>query len=519
MGAGRSLPPSRARAAGRARGAILAPLLLAGLPAFADAPLRELVVEGSVTRDDHQTYILREFEVPSGTQGITLDFEHDGEKDRTVIDLGLMDTEGFRGWTGSNKSRIEISAFDSTPGYRNGPVSAGTWTLFLGVPNVREGVETRYKARIRLHEKYDLAGALLPGGEPLETGARWYRGDLHTHTGHSDGYCLSEKGASIPCPVHLTVEAGVAAGLDFLAITDHNTLSHHQTLRELQPHYDRVLLLPGREITTFFGHANLIGAPDHIDHRIGPTTDRSVADLLDDVHDQGGLFSINHPALPSGEACMGCGWRLGDVDFRRVDAIEVINGGSSKYFQGTPEAEKGIEYWQAILDRGIRITAVGGSDNHDPKLSRDDRQAPVGVPTTVVYADNLSMEAIFAGIRSGRVFVDLSGNADRGIDFRATSGEATTDMGGVLSVGGGAAVTVEIRVLGGEPGDTIELVSRNGKRPGLERLQIVSDEIRTLQFTSDGSYDWVRANLRDADGRLLLLTNPVYLNLPGEPGR
>lgn len=92
-------------------------------------------------------------------------------------------------------------------------------------------------------------------------------------------------------------------------------------------------------------------------------------------------------------------------------------------------------------------------------------------------------------------------------------------MGGVLSVGAGAAVTVEIRILGGEPGDTIELVSRNGRRSGLERLQIVSDEIRTLQFTSDGSHDWVRANLRDGDGRLLLLTNPVYLNLPGERGR
>jgi hypothetical protein len=90
-------------------------------------------------------------------------------------------------------------------------------------------------------------------------------------------------------------------------------------------------------------------------------------------------------------------------------------------------------------------------------------------------------------------------------------------MGGVLSVGAGAAVTVEIRVLGGEPGDTIELVSRNGKRPRLERPQIGSpDEKRSLTFTSDGSYDWVRANLRGNDGRLLLLTNPVYLNLPGE---
>jgi hypothetical protein len=242
-----------------------------------------------------------------------------------------------------------------------------------------------------------------------------------------------------------------------------------------------------------------------------------VADLLDDVRDQGALFSINHPSLPSGEACMGCGWRLDNVDFRRVDAIEVINGGSNKYFQGAPEAEEGIEYWQAILDRGFRVTAVGGSDNHDPKLSRDDRQSPVGVPATVVYADALSMDGIFTGIRSGRVYVDLSGDGNRAVDLRASSGEATAEMGGSLSAGQGARVAIEIRVRGGEPGDTIEVISRNGQRLRLEGPQIKSsDETRRHRFVSDGGYDWVRVNLRDSGGKLLLLTNPIYVNAPGE---
>jgi hypothetical protein len=514
--AGKAGPSPRVRFS-RVKSVTLILVLLAALPAFADSSAREVVIAGSISHDDHQTYILREFEVPEGIEGITLDFEHDGVNDHTVIDLGLVDPAGFRGWTGSNKNRVEISAFDSTPGYRNGPILGGTWALLLGIPNAREGVETRYRARITLHEKYKLSDALLATGEPIDASARWYRGDLHTHTGHSDGYCLSGKGTSVPCPVHLTVEAGAAAGLDFLAITDHNTLSHHQSLRELQPHYDDLLLMPGREITTFFGHANVFGASDHIDHRVGPTTDRSVADLLDDVRDREALFSINHPSLPSGEACMGCGWQLHDVDFRRVDAIEVINGGSNKYFQGAPEAEAGIEYWHAILDRGFRVTAVGGSDNHDAKLSRDGRQSPVGVPATVVYAEALSMEGIFAGIRSGRVYVDLSGDADTVVDLRASSGPATADMGGSLSVGQGAAVNVEIRVLGGEPGNGIELISRNGQRLRLKDPQIKSsDETRLYRFVSKGGYDWVRVNLRDSDGKLSLLTNPIYVNAPGE---
>jgi len=482
-------------------------------PAAAAAPSQAIIIEGSITRDDHQTYVAREFEVPEDVQGVSVDFTHDGAAHRTVIDLGLIDPAGFRGWTGSNKNHIDISAFDATPGYRNGPVLSGTWTLLLGVPNIREGVETHYKATVTLHEKYDLSDALHPGDEPIDASARWYRGDLHAHTGHSDGYCLSEKGVSVPCPVHLSVEAGIAAGLDFLAITDHNTLSHHQSLRELQAYYDDILLVPGREITTFYGHANVFGAAGFLDHRIGPTTSRSAEDLLGEVRAQDALISINHPELPSGEDCMGCGWRLTDVDYRSVDSIEVVNGGTWKHLAGTREAEGGIAFWQSLLDRGIRITAVGGSDNHDPKLSRSDRQSPIGIPATVVYAASLTQKELLAGIRSGRVFVDLSGDKGRGVYLSASAGGTSAQMGGNLFVEEGTPVNFEIRLSGGEPGDTLELISGNGKPLQLEDPQIESaDAIRTHDLISDGGYDWVRLNVRNRDGRLMLLGNPVYLN-------
>lgn len=492
-------------------------ILLAFSPVLADAGSHELVIEGGITRDDHQTYVVREFEVPEGVQGLSVAFEHDGAAHRTVIDLGLLDPAGFRGWTGSNKNRIEISAFDSTPGYRNGPILSGTWTLLLGVPNIREGVETHYRATITLQEKYDLSGALIPGAEPIDARARWYRGDLHAHTGHSDGYCLSEKGVSVPCPVHLTVEAGVAAGLDFLAITDHNTLSHHQSLRELQPYYDDILLVPGREITTFFGHANVFGAASFIDHRVGPTTDRSVDDLLDEVRSRDALISINHPALPSGEDCMGCGWRLTDVDYRSVDAVEVINGGAWKYLAGAPEAEEGIEFWQSILDRGVRITAVGGSDNHDPALARSDKQSPIGIPATVVFADSLSEEDLLAGIRSGRVFVDLSGDKDKAVFLSASSERETATMGESLSAKEGAIVNLAIHVMGGDPGDSLELISNNGQPLQLEDPQIESpNETRSHELVSEGAYNWMRVNVRNDEGQLVLLSNPVYLNAAGD---
>ena len=60
---------------------------------------------------------------------------------------------------------------------------------------------------------------------PLETGMRWYRGDLHMHTANSDGNCASQSGKRVPCPVFVTAQAATQRGLDFIAITDHNATS------------------------------------------------------------------------------------------------------------------------------------------------------------------------------------------------------------------------------------------------------------------------------------------------------
>ena len=55
---------------------------------------------------------------------------------------------------------------------------------------------------------------------PAGPGLQWLAGDLHAHTVHSDG------ALTVPELAVLAVERG----LDFLAITDHNTISHHAEL-------------------------------------------------------------------------------------------------------------------------------------------------------------------------------------------------------------------------------------------------------------------------------------------------
>ena len=112
---------------------------------------------------------------------------------------------------------------------------------------------------------------------------------------------------------------------------------------------------------------------------------------------------------------MGCGWTVPNTDYSRVTAIEVING---SLVEGPGS---GISLWQEELNKGFRLTGIGGSDNHDAELPRDARSA-VGRPTTVLYSAELSEHAILNAVRAGHVSIDVEGTNDRVLEFEAKTG-------------------------------------------------------------------------------------------------
>lgn len=455
-------------------GAWLAALLaLLAAPALAET----LTLNGVLTGADHQTYREIPFRVPAGTTSVTVAFAYTGRDQKAVIDLGLRDPQRFRGWSGGNKAQFTVTETWATPSYLPGPLPAGTWRLVLGVPNLRKEGRAEYAATITLDDSPAFHGFATA---PLKTGPGWYRGDLHLHTGHSDGSCASQSGQRTPCPLFRTLEAAAARGLDFVAVTEHNTSSHFQALAELQSYYDQLLLIPGREITTFQGHLNVLGMTAPLDFQLGSPRAPDLGRILDRAQAAGALVSINHPALPSGEVCMGCGWTA-QADYTRVGAIEAINGAVSS------GPLSGIAFWEARLNEGRRITAIGGSDNHDPTLTGT---RAVGVPTTVVYADNLSQDAILAGIRAGRVFVDAQGTRDRILDVRLEPGRKLT-----------------ARIVGAAGG---HVALAGPSAPQLKTAPLGADDTFRLDLP-DGARGWLRVDVRGPNGALWLLGNPIYL--------
>src|SRR5271156_2014719 len=394
-----------------------------------------LVLTGEVKGEQNQTYFEVPFAVPAGIHRISVDFQYTGKDQRAVLDVGIADPERFRGASGGSKSHFTISETDATPSYLPGAIPAGQWRLLISVPNMRPTIVSHYRAEIRFNARAEESSFTA---QPLAVGTRWYRGDLHMHTAHSDGSCQSQSGRKVPCPLFLTVQAAASRSLDFIAITDHNTDSHYDQLRELQPFFDHLLLIPGREMTTFHGHFNVFGVTQFMDWRVSEGG-LDLNTVLRDARAKGGIASVNHAEAPEGEDCMGCRWMpSAGTDMGLFSAVEVINYGEMMF--------SSAKYWDSQLKEGHRLAAIGGSDNHNATTPPGEGGA-IGWPGTAIEANELSVPAILNGIRSGRTFIDLTGSRDKMLDFEAEADGASAKMGGTLHTSGAAEITVRIRAV------------------------------------------------------------------------
>jgi hypothetical protein len=468
----------------------------------AQVPPPDLVLEGQVTGTQNKTYIEVPFEVPANVHRLSVDFSYTGRDKKTTLDLGIADPQRFRGNSGGNKSHFTLSETDATPSYLPGVILQGRWKLMLSVPNIRPAEQSTYRAEIRFNSKAEDEGF---ASTPLATDTHWYRGDLHMHTAHSDGSCTSQSGKSVPCPVFLTLQSAVNQGLDFIAITDHNTDSQYEAMRELQPYFDHLLLIPGREITTFWGHFNIFGITSYIDYRAVAHDGRDVNAILRDVRAKGGIASINHADSPGGEICMGCAWEPTVApDMSLFTGIEVINGGRILL--------SSADFWDRQLGKGFQLTAIGGSDNHNA-LAKPGTPGAIGWPTTVVEATSLSVPAILDGIRHGRVFIDLTASHDRIIDMEAhhVQRDHTARMGETLQATSGDPIAFQIH-LAACPRSTVHLFLDGAETSQIPPLRsTIGNETLQFQWTSDGHAHWLRAEVRDSNGSLALLSNPIYI--------
>lgn len=383
-----------------------------------------IVREGTVP-EGPETHFFVPFEVPDGIAEIVVC--HDDLSSANILDWGLDDPNGFRGWGGGNSEPAVVGVEAASRSYIPGPIPAGTWEVVVGKARIEE-TPAPYRIDIFLHtEASQPAQPRTPYQDPgvLNEEARWYAGDFHVHS--------RESGDATPT-ISENLDLAREVGLDFVMMSEHNTNSGLTLYGSIQPEYPDVLIVPGVEWTTYSGHANAIGATEWVDHKIG-VRGVTAAGAIESYHDQGALFSINHPTVPGGNFCIGCPWEIDD-DPTTIDGVEVQGG-----------IWEAIDFWEKEIEAGSRAAAIGGSDDHRAGGATGPLDSRIGSPTTMVFAESLSVAAIVDGVRAGRTVVKVNGPDDPMIETElsgARMGDTVFADAATLSatVSGGAGNTL-----------------------------------------------------------------------------
>lgn len=464
----------------------------------------EVVLNGTLASSDAPGYRMLPFTVPAGTHRIEVRLDKTGQPAGVMATLGLYGPLAYRGM---GRSEFVVATHEATTPFQAGPIEPGSWQVLLAVSHIPAGLTWQYRIVVATSSRVDP-----PPAAPLRTGAAWYTGDLHSHTGHSDGSCPGQNGRIVPCPPYRLVQAAAEQGLDFLAITDHNTASTLNSIRELQPAFDRLLLIHGREITTHAGHSNLWGTAAAIDFRIG-FQGWTANDYLRQARAAGGVVSINHPHWPISPDCPGCGWGWKDqTDFALVDAVETVNGYRQQNSRFHAPPGNGIAFWEDLLRKGFRPTAVGGGDDHESGMGLP--ASGVGLPRVEVYASELSEPAILAAVRAGHVYVKAEGarSPDLRLEVRTvdSSGQARVSIvGDNVPNSPGARAKAMLRVQRGA-GSKVRLLWDGETLAGGQWLVEGSPWTAEVELPALAGRHWLRAEVLDPQGTLLTMSNPVY---------
>lgn len=484
---------------------------------------------------------------------------------RNLLTITLFDPHGFRGagHRHAPHQEIVINAVGATPGFLPGEIAPGSWTVEVDchcvLPSTMDGlgyeleVIASFSTRpggTDLPAPVDLPPTraaetegtgphtIMPAWEPdaapgqrpgaglpgaglsragrrggggaggASEGPRWLKGDLHLHSNHSDGRW----------GVDALARYVAAHELDFISLTDHNTVSATDDLEKAMADAGLgVVLIPGMELTTYYGHANALGVDGWVDWRVtappglpgGETAGcaeatvvpgRTMGQAAAEVRRRGGTFVINHPRSPGYPSCTGCRWEFGEESAAYADLLEVWNGPWAARGQNA----EALALWNGWLNAGHRLPAVAGSDGHTSPRRPDQ----LGFTYAFASPDTPSL---LAALRAGRTYLSAGPaliwrQPQPGATLPAGAEEVTVDVGGLATAAElclvAAGETVERRTVTGD--DTVSF-----RLPGS-----ASRGASGSALGAPAPPAWFRVELyRQQTGAILALTNPLFRDL------
>jgi hypothetical protein len=334
-----------------------------------------------------------------------------------------------------------------------------------------------------------LAASQVAGAKPPAATYDLYFGDLHAHTGYSDGASGTTPWDAFP--------AAISAGADFMALTEHYSTSNAYepwTMQEWQwadlkaaaaqfttngsfvalPAYEYWLVADVGEINTF---GIDILPPKQV--FLGP--DR-LAMYQEWIAANGGVGQFNHPNYVTHDFKDYAGWTA--VRDTAMGLLEVYNDG---YIE---------ESYIKALDAGWHVLPSANSDTHDPDwIAGEDTR-------TVLLAPSLSAPDLYRAMRAQRGYGTLDKNLH--IRFSVNGGV----MGSTLPRSSRYTADVKIwdpDALAGDAGDAVTKVEIVAGGGGVVRTLTLdsSEGSKTITWRpslpAKAKYFWVRVTTASAD--------------------
>ncbi|WP_052127281.1 CehA/McbA family metallohydrolase [Pontibacillus litoralis] len=472
-----------------------------------------------VSEQGHQSHLVFRVEVPQSTKELWVEYTYapteeiaderldqlfsryqeennmlhsDRENISSIRNLVTMSLSSHQEYKGSchrfeSSSVIKVNETKSSPGIISKEIEPGFWDVSFNFHAlVTEKIEVHcriyafHKEAVKVQQPIQIEQVEKQKLTREQIDSKWmkfHKVELHSHTIHSDAVHTTEE----------LLQSAKDKELDWLAITDHNTISAFEDIDGKAT----VNLIKGVEMTTLFGHFLTLGYQSNQQPMDWTLIDRSnIHAVFQQMKKQGLLIGIAHPFDIGSPYCTGCRWQYVLQSLQYVDFIEVWNSEDPHH---TLASEDSIAKWTQLLNSGIEMAATCGRDWHHSNTTK----APAFLH---VRANEAATEQdILTSVQLGRSYMTIAPLIDMHVNDGWTIGDRVNKK---------EVQTLEVQV---------QLQNANH----VHKVRIESNlgdilETGEIDFKSIVSQDqkqqltWLRVSAFDQEMNRILLTNPIY---------
>lgn len=362
------------------------------------------------------------------------------------------------------------------PGKAQATLAPGDYVLSVGHGAGFLGKAKEVPVTVAAGGRMDVPVELELLARPSAQG--WFASDMHHHADQLEG----------TTPPADLVRSELAAGLDLIFVSDHDTTVNHAELARIAESRN-IPFIPSIELSPSWGHFNAypltLGEPLQID-----TSTATAAEVLAEARRLGAdAIQSNHPFIPYGYLAS---LEAGTVPGGFATGIDLLE------LNGPDDDAKVFERAGQLWTQGQRIYLSGGSDAHDVWVDESGKaRAYVHVPGA------LTADSFVANLKNGHAYVTrgplVIPSVMFGSDLRAQPGEPL-GLSFDLAAANGLAKATLVGPQGEIESRSLEAAPQTGT---------VGFETVMPEESGEGA-QWVALVVEDTAGRMAF-TNPIWL--------